>query len=244
MSIIEELASASGGLPLSKISERLGLPRTSLLSLLRSLEEAKFVIVEHGVFRLGEAALRLGSLISTAFPFPNSVRAKLMELATANNETGLLSVLSQSGLESVYVDKAESARPIRYFTAIGTRRPLHASAAGKTILAFKDETFVEAYIERSGLPAMTNRTIADPRRLRSELVAIRENGFALSLEEYAEGVGAHAAPVFDGFGLIAAAVSLAGPAERIRANSKAFSSAVVTSGRAMSAILGNRCTSR
>lgn len=240
MNIIEELASVSSGLPLGKLCERLNLPRTSVLSLLRALEEAKFVTVSHGIYRLGEAALRLGSLISTAFPFPISVRSILADLAAKNNETGLLSVLSQGGLESVYVDKADSARAIRYYSAIGVRRPLHTSAAGKVLLAFGEDDFVSAYIERSGLSAMTGRTITDPRQLRAELSRIRDAGLALSLEEYSEGVGAYAAPVYDGFGLVVASVSLAGPAERIRANSRTFPQAVVSAGRAMSAVLGWR----
>jgi DNA-binding IclR family transcriptional regulator len=240
MNIIEELASVSGGLPLGKLCERLNLPRTSVLSLLRALEDAKFVVVAHGIYRLGEAALRLGSLISTAYPFPISIRGILAELAAQNDETGLLSVLSQGGLESVYVDKADSARAIRYYSAIGVRRPLHTSAAGKVLLAFRGDDFVRAYIEGSGLAAMTSRTITDPKHLRAELSRIREAGLALSLEEYSEGVGAYAAPVFDGFGLVVASVSLAGPADRIRAGARTFPQAVVSAGLAMSSILGSR----
>ena len=65
------------------------------------------------------------------------------------------------------------------------------------------------------LPSFTDRTITDPERLRAELAATRERGYAAALGEIEEGLNAVAAPVRDGLGAVVAAVSISGPAYRV-----------------------------
>ncbi|WP_176598569.1 MULTISPECIES: helix-turn-helix domain-containing protein [Sphingobium] len=44
MNILEELAAEPRGLPLVRLLERMDLPKTNLVSLLRALEEARYVV--------------------------------------------------------------------------------------------------------------------------------------------------------------------------------------------------------
>jgi DNA-binding IclR family transcriptional regulator len=110
MNILEELAKQPSGLLLVQLCERLDLPKTSLLSLLRALEEASYVVKHNGVYQLGEAALRLSSLIAVSFPFPHSVHDQLVRLMNRCNETVMLATLSEDREASVYVDKVRGGR--------------------------------------------------------------------------------------------------------------------------------------
>jgi len=238
MNILEELANDPMGVVLARLRERLNLPKTTLLSLLRALEEAHYVENSKGLYRLGEAALRLSSLIAVSFPFPHSVHDLLAELMIRCNETAMLASLTQDGQEAVYIDKAECQRRIRYSNFIGARRPLHSTSVGKALLAFQDSAFVKHYLQYNKLEAFVAGTITEKARLQRELLQIRAEGVATSIEEHSEGIGAIAAPVLDGLNIVVAAVSIAGPADRVRAMREEYMREVRQTGRQMSLLLG------
>lgn len=65
---------------------------------------------------------------------------------------------------------------------------LHASAAGKAILAGLPDDRVASIVDTEGLPALTENTITDLGTLKEELNRIGNRGFALEREEQADGV--------------------------------------------------------
>jgi DNA-binding IclR family transcriptional regulator len=79
---------------------------------------------------------------------------------------------------------------------VGNRFPLHATAAGKVLLAHQPEERVDRIIEKWGLPKITSNTITDKNELRAELEQIREGGIAVNDEEEVDGLYAMSVPVF------------------------------------------------
>jgi DNA-binding IclR family transcriptional regulator len=237
MNILLELANDPMGVVLARLRERLNLPKTTLLNLLRALEEAHYVVNYKGLYRLGEASLRLSSLIAVSFPFPHSLHDLLTDLMTRCHETAMLATLSEDAQAAVYVDKAECQRRIRYSNFIGVRRPLYSTSVGKTLLAFQDSAFIKHYLQYTKLEPMVAGTITEKTLLQRELAQIRSEGVATSIEEHSDGIGAIAAPVFDGLG-VRAAVSVAGPAERVRSMREEYMREVRETGRQMSLLLG------
>lgn len=238
MNILEELAAEPRGLPLVRLLERMDLPKTSLVSLLRALEEARYVVKHKGLYQLGEAALRLSSLIAVSFPFPHSVHDLLMDLMTRCNETAMLATLSEDGQAAVYVDKVECQRAIRFAGFIGARRPLYCTAIGKALLAFQDDAFISHYLKYNKFESFGPDTITDRAKLEREIEKIRKEGVSAAIEEMAEGIGVYASPVFDGLGAVRAAVSVAAPAQRARSMSEEYIREVKSTARQMSLLLG------
>jgi len=74
---------------------------------------------------------------------------------------------------------------------------------------------VEAYIDRNGLEAVTEHTIADPDVLFEELEQIRERGYATNTEETVEGLGAVSVPIKDHDDGVIGALSVSGPINRV-----------------------------
>ena len=72
---------------------------------------------------------------------------------------------------------------------------LHATATGKLVLANLSKNELQAYCKKPGLKAFTAHTITKANHLEAELDEVRQNGVALSQEEYASGLFAIAAPV-------------------------------------------------
>jgi DNA-binding IclR family transcriptional regulator len=93
---------------------------------------------------------------------------------------------------------------------------LQTTALGKTILANRPRSEVDAILDRHGLPEMTESTITDRGQLYEHLAAVRERGYAYDDEERVEGMRCVAAPVVDSDGRAIAAVSVSGPKSRMR----------------------------
>ena len=84
--------------------------------------------------------------------------------------------------------------------------PAHAIAAGKLLLAFR-EPWRDVVLD-SPLASVTANTLVDARRLRAELDATRDRGYAVEDEEFRLGARALAVPVqVDGEVVAALAVS-------------------------------------
>jgi DNA-binding IclR family transcriptional regulator len=112
--------------------------------------------------------------------------------------------------------------------------PVHAVAAGKLLLAFRDPW--REVVLAAPLPAMTERTLVDPAALRAELAAIRVRGLAVEDGESRAGVRALAAPVRDDAGEVVAALALSSTAAPLAALLER-SAALVAAGDELSARL-------
>ena len=66
-------------------------------------------------------------------------------------------------------------------------------------------------LENGGLARLTDRTVTSIARLERQLAAIDHDGYAVSIEEFEDGLNAVAAPIRDSTGEVVAALSVSGP---------------------------------
>jgi DNA-binding IclR family transcriptional regulator len=95
----------------------------------------------------------------------------------------------------------------------GQRRPAHACALGKVLLAY--EPSAAALLRLQPLAEYTPRTVTSARALARELAQVRRDGWALAAEELSMGTAGLAAPVRDRGGLTVAAIGVTGPVEQV-----------------------------
>ena len=105
-------------------------------------------------------------------------------------------------------------KAIRMQSNLGARVPAHCCSEGKAMLAYRPAEIIERVIA-GGLAPCTPKTIVKPQRLREELASVRARGFALDDEELEIGLRSAAAPIRDHRGDVIAAVSVAGPVQRV-----------------------------
>lgn len=134
-------------------------------------------------------------------------RGALENLVDLTGECSHLAVLVKSRVW--YIDKIDSTRPLKVDHPIGSLAPLHCTALGKAFLAFGAAEPVEP------LDAFTQKTITSPAKLRDEMKATRERGFAIDDEEFAPGIRCVARPLYDAVGAMIAAIGLSGPTVRV-----------------------------
>jgi IclR family transcriptional regulator, KDG regulon repressor len=215
LSILRILAQARGALTLAEISTSLGVSRSTVYSLLATLQEYGFVVKDQrdksyqlgiATFEIGSAYLRRVNLI----PAFNECAKRLVALA---RETVKLAVLD--GRDVVYLGKQDGLHSVRLVAQIGSRMPANATAVGKVLLAvLSDGQITQLYADHP-LKVLTAETISDLPALLRELATVRKQGFAYDRDESTVGVHCVAAPIYDHSGSVVAAMSIGVPTDRL-----------------------------
>jgi DNA-binding IclR family transcriptional regulator len=117
--------------------------------------------------------------------------------------------------QTLVVDKIDSYHAIRLVSNIGFCSPLHATAAGKLMLAHQPPAHIDHILSGYEFTPYTERTITNATGLRRHFVQIRRKGYAQDDEEFETGLRCLAAPVRDISCEVFAGVSISGPAQRM-----------------------------
>jgi DNA-binding IclR family transcriptional regulator len=238
MHILDNVSGAPGGQSLAALSAHMRSPKSSVLSLLRGLVGAGYLVHEEGLYRLGAESYRVASAIVAARRFPDFARPTLQRLAEETGETTIIGVLAPEEDAVVYVDKIEPRTALRFAATIGDRRPLYCTSTGRILLAYQSPAAIERYLRHTKLVKLTPLTITDKRGMRTLLARVRAEGLATTIGEATEGVFGIAAPVRDGTGAVIASIVLAGPIARIKSRMPAIAERVRKAGHELSRMMG------
>lgn len=204
--ILEAFAADRGELSLADLCRRTGLPSSTVHRISHEL-------VDHGILERSAGGGYLVGIrlweISARAPRSSGLRdiamSFLHDLYEATQQHVQLAVLD--GADALLVEKISDRRAVPTIVRAGGRLPLHASGAGKAILARADPQLQERVLT-GPLRRFTPKTVTSGAELRAVLARIRAEQTAYSHEEYTVGVVACAAPILCQDPLIIAAVSV------------------------------------
>lgn len=213
LSMIDLVAAEPGRLRAGDIAGRLGLTRSTAYRILGALNNAGMIRLDpvSQTYVLGPHLFDLARG-GDAESWPGA-REVLQELRDQTGETVYLHV--PDGDQLRMIDRHESAHPLRTAAALGSRRPLHAAAAGKAFLAFLDARKQAALLRAIDLTTRTARTITRREVLLAQLELVRRTGYAIDDEEVYAGIRCCGAPVLDENQEPIGAISVSGPAYRV-----------------------------
>lgn len=212
--LLEALASGEG-MGLSEVARHSELPPSTVHRLLMTLSRRGLVAhdpatglwtVGVGLFRIGSAYLRIRKL-------PEIARPVIRQLLHEVGETVNVSMLDQR--EIVCVAQAESHAAVRAFFRLGRRLPLHASAAGKAILAAAPDTLLDELLETVVLERFTDKTHRSRKALLADVAEVKERGWALDDEEHTVGMQCVSAAILNEWSEPAGALSVSAPSVRM-----------------------------
>jgi DNA-binding IclR family transcriptional regulator len=239
--LLKEFSRDSREIGVTELSRRLGIGKSTAHRLLNTLAEERLLEQDPdtGAYRLGLAMYELGASVSLHTDLHEACSPILDELRNGTRETVQVAVLD--GREVVYVERRESPQTLRLFGRVGHRNDAHCTSTGKLLLAYLPPARLAPLLDGWTLARKTPHTIVDRRALRTELEAIRARGWAENVNEAEMGVASVAAPIRNGLGEVVAAVSVAGPLQRLTGESlKRFARPTVEAGLAISRRLGYR----
>jgi DNA-binding IclR family transcriptional regulator len=201
---------ATGPKTLDELSGVIGVHKSTTLRLLRTLESHRFVQrdgVHH--YRLGTA---LFDLANRALEERDVRRCAEPALRDLNSRLGhTVHLASYEDGEVIYIDKYESTHPMRMYSRIGRRAPLHCTAVAKVLLADLPAVALEKVLSTMEFPRLTANTIIGPTAYQAELERVRANGYAVDNAEHEDFIHCIAAPIRGARGEVIAAVSMSVP---------------------------------
>ena len=193
--LLEVIASRDQLFSLQGLVEEIGLPKPTLHRMLAQLEVAG-LLQREGDGRHYSTGVRLRRLAENLLlnnTFHGARHAVMRRLVEEVGESCNLTALS--GSEVVYLDRVETAAPLRFYLHPGSRVPAHCSASGKLFLAQMSPAQRRRLLAHGPLEQCTPKTLTDPNALDVEITKIRRDGYAIDDEEFLPGLLCIAVPV-------------------------------------------------
>jgi DNA-binding IclR family transcriptional regulator len=205
--------------PLSRLAARTGLPKSTVLRFLRSLEQRGWVQRNGDQYALGAAVVAVAHRYLTGASPAVAAAPAMQALRDRIGETVSLSAIS--GAVRVCIQEFPSSHELRHVHNIGSVGPLHAGASGRVLLAHLSEE-ERARLLTGRLPRFTPRTITDQARVARECALVRRRGYAMSRGEKTPGSVAIAVPLQTPGSNTTYALAIFAPEVRFRAQDRAI----------------------
>lgn len=226
------------GLSIREVSREYGYSPATVQKLISALQNQDFVVQDKQTerYHLGSEAVRLGLTALERLEVRHAARPFLEALSDETEETVFLAIARRDHV--IYIDKVVSDRLIRMDAPLGADRPFNCTSVGKVLLSEMPPDKVAELATDGVFERRTENSIVEIDALQAELEQVRQRGWALDNEEYALGANCIGAPVYDHEGRIIAALTVSGPAERIKGNLDALVEKVTSNAQAVSEAMG------
>lgn len=205
------------GVPMrvSDISRKLGIDKSTAYRIISTLRTRGFVEQESDTrkYTLGLKVLEVAALKLRSIKLVPAAKPFMEELMLRTREAVHLGVLAEG--EVMYVDSEQCSGPFNVNTQVGGRAPVHSSAVGKALLAYRSPEEVSRIVATRGLTRFTDRTIISTEDLLEHLASVRKQGWAMDDEETYIGVRCLASAVLDHRGRAVASVGVSGPIQHM-----------------------------
>ncbi|VVE23449.1 IclR family transcriptional regulator [Pandoraea anhela] len=205
--VLDLIASEASPVSLDELASRVGLHRSIVYRLVRSLENAGFVSRDpvQGGYTYGPALFSIGVKITSRFDIRGLFRPVMEEIVQRFGETASLHV--RSGDQRVCVDVVEGVHAIRRVVPVGETLPIYAGETGRALLSMLPDAEVCAYIDAAA------KAGTDAKALQRDIATIRKHGHIVGIGMRTPDVGTLSIPL-RGPGALAAALTISGPASR------------------------------
>src|SRR3954449_13478173 len=210
---ILELLAREGDAGVTEIAAELGVHKSTAFRLLATLEAHRLVEQDgdRGRYRLGVGNLRLAGATTARLDLVTEARPVCRQLATDTGETVNITVRSETS--ALYLDQVAGSSALQSHNWVGQHIPLHATSNGKVLISELSQPELKKAVRE--LPRYTSHTTTTFTRLHAELAEVREQGYAVAVDELEAGLTAVAAPIRNAHGDVVASMSVSGPTFRL-----------------------------
>lgn len=211
---VMELLSSQGWSGVTEVAKELDIHKSTAYRLLSTLRDRGLVEqdTETEKYRLGFGIVLLASSVTADLDIVRYARPVCERLSDETEET--VTVTAMEADEAVIIHQSISTSSMMAVDWSGWHTPLHASAAGKVLLAYMPEKQRQKAFN-SPLEDFTEHTVTDHSVLQRQLQETRELGYSCTIEELEVGINAVGAPIMASDGKVIAAVAVSGPEFRL-----------------------------
>jgi DNA-binding IclR family transcriptional regulator len=214
MRILREFSQDEPELGITELSNRLSMAKSTVSRLIQILCEENMMQKNEQTrkYHLSLTAFEIGSVVYHEMELCQMAIPLLKKMLAAVQGAIQMVTYDKGGI--VYLIKLPEDKDTKILNTMGKRVPAHCTASGKMMLAHQDEAEINRVLQ-SDLKAYTRKTITSPDKLKAELKKIKEAGYAVSHEEFAEGMSSVAIPVYDDMSRVLAAICVTKPTSHL-----------------------------
>jgi len=213
LNLLEALVRSGQPRRLTELARQLGLTKPNVYRLLSTLTALGYVKKDPAT-SLYSPTLKMwemGSLLVRDVDIVGVAGQRLRRRSAESGESVQLAVFD-SGF-AVYVDKVDSAQPVKAITTIGSRVPATVTSTGKAMLAWMPRESLETACQH--VKRYTPNTLVRRKDIEHDLEETRARGYAVNRSEFRLGVAGIGVPVRDRTGGVVAAIGVWGAEEKI-----------------------------
>lgn len=209
--LIIEVLKQHGSLGVSEITEKTGIPKSTVHAYLSTLREHEYVVQNDSkAYHLSLQFLDIGSKVREAHEMYGEIKPKLDEVAEETDEKAWWAV-EENG-KAVFMEKSAGERAIQTNARIGLHVELYQLAAGIAILANLPADRQAEILDRYDYPILSGHSRDE---FETRLVKVREKGVAYGTDSFLKGVTGIGVPLLDNTGTVHGAISISGPNNRL-----------------------------
>ncbi len=213
LNILETLASNPEGLTLTQISENINSPKSTILPIIHTMANKKFVFFNEKTYTytIGINSFCIGSSYIGNMNALQFIKSEMEYVVKKTDEICQMGILE--GNSVLYVAKVDSTNPIRILSSVGKKLPAYCTALGKAMLfKFSKEELESLY--PNGLKRYTKNTITDFEIFYKHLKEIEKTKIATEYGEVNEESSCISVPLIYNHKIIAA-ISVSAPSFRL-----------------------------
>ncbi len=212
---IIEIIKRLDGARVTQVARELDMAKSTAHRHLSTLLDLEYLTKEGDEYHVGLRFLQLGEYARERKDAYRIIKPKIEQLAADTSERAQF-IVEEHG-QGVYIYRATGKNAVHTpNSGVGKRNAIHATSAGKAILAQYDDERRRRILDSSGLEALTENTITDEAELFEELAEIRQRGYSTNMEENISGIRAVGVPVTHTDGRVIGALSISGPVHRMK----------------------------
>lgn len=219
LKILECFSIETKELRLTDIAKMLDMPKSTASNLIYTMESMGYIEQnkDNGKFKLGTKLFILGKafeyhtdIIEIARPYMEKLRNKFNEniqLSMPYDENGIV--------EGICVEKAREFNTVSVNSRVGGKIPLHCTASRKLFLSSMDNETLYKTLDKIELFKRTENTITDKNVLKEDILRVKNQGYAMAIEEGELGITSIAVPIYEYNSQFIASLSIAAPSVRL-----------------------------
>jgi DNA-binding IclR family transcriptional regulator len=201
LALIQELATAEGGMTIADLAQATGFNRTTTYRICEVLEHSGWIQLapdgSSGRRRrvdLGPRALGLAVLVNNKYDPETRLQPLMENLSKAVGETVHAAILDDIWV--IHVARSVPESGLHMAAPLGAREFAHVTALGKAMLATLSREEILHRYRHEELPVRSRKAIATRTALLEELEKVAARGYAIDDEESRAGVRCVGAPIF------------------------------------------------
>ena len=200
----------------TELADDLNTSKATIHTHLATLMQEGYVVKNGVMYGLNLQFLKIGGRVRNNHSL--YLEGKLPADKLAEDTRELVHLATEHNGEVIYLYKVRGDNAIISAVPTGSTRPMHATAAGKVMLAFLSPEYRDQILLQSQFKRLTVNTISDRETLDKQIEEIRKTGIAINNEEAVRGSRSVAAPVLRPDGGVIGAILVSGPTARMEGN--------------------------